>query len=270
MTISEEILMAFADGELDNAAHAEVEAAMRKDPDVAQRVERHRALRSRLQNAFAAELGEPVPPKLLSVVRDSSAARISNVVDLKEARAVGARAAHARAFSQREAVAKPLPRTSWRQLGSIAAGVLLGLGIGYGMWKQGAVPIVRGASGGLIATGQLDAALSGQLAAEQTGNSTVHIGVSYLSKSGDYCRSFALSGSTPAAAAATGVACRDHRQWHIQALAQTAPQSGGDYRTAGTAISSVVLTLIEDDIQGEPLDAAGESAARLRGWQSSK
>jgi hypothetical protein len=32
----------------------------------------------------------------------------------------------------------------------------------------------------------------------------------------------------------------------------------------------VVLTLIEDDIQGEPLDAAGESAARLRGWQSSK
>jgi anti-sigma factor RsiW len=267
MTISEEILMAFADGELDDAAHAEVEAAMRKDPDVAERVERHRALRSRLQTAFAAELDEPVPPRLLSAVRDSPALRVSNVVDLKEARAASARAAQGRASSPRDAAIKPLQRAAWRQVGSIAAGVLLGLAIGYGMWKQGAVPIVRGASGGLIADGQLAAALSGQLAAEQTGNASVHIGVSYLSKSGDYCRSFALAGATPAAAAATGVACRDHQHWQIQALAQAAPQTGGDYRTAGTAISSVVLTLIEDDIQGEPLDAAGESAARLRGWQ---
>jgi len=270
MTIPDETLMAFADGELDEAARTEVEAAMRIDPEVAQRVARHRAMRGRLQAAFADELAEPVPQRLLSVVRDSAAAKASNVIDLRDARAASARAASARAANRGESEQRLSRATSWRQLGSIAAGIVMGLGLGYGMWKQGSVPILRSASGALVANGALEAALSGQLAAEPPGNSSVHIGVSYLAKSGDYCRSFALAGATATAATATGVACRDHRQWKIQALAQTAPQSGGDYRTAGTALSPVVLTVIEDEIQGEPLDAAAESAARSRGWQSPK
>ncbi len=117
--------------------------------------------------------------------------------------------------------------------------------------------------------------MSRQLAADQAGQSAVHIGVSYLAKSGEYCRSFALVGATAAAASATaaattGIACMDRQQWRIEALTQAAPQTGNDYRTAATAMSPIVLTLIEDEIQGEPLDAAGESAARGRGWKSAK
>jgi len=273
MTISEETLMAFADGELDAAGRAAVEAAMREDPEVAKRVARHRALRNRLQVAFAEELAEPVPQRLLSAVRDSSAVKASNVVNLREARAASARAAKARVAGQRAGAQQTEDRTSWRQLGSIAAGVLLGLGIGYFSWRQGEAPIERGASGALVANGQLAAALSGQLAAEQAGGSAVHINVSYLAKSGEYCRSFTLARAGATSAATSGVACKDGQQWQIQALVQgtpvqAAPESGGDYRTAATAVPPVILKLIEGQIQGEPLDAAGESAVRRRGWQS--
>jgi hypothetical protein len=280
MTISEETLMAFADGELDAAGRAAVEAAMREDPEVAKQVARHRVLRSRLQVAFAEELADPVPQRLLSVVRDASAARASNVVDLHEARAASARAAQARAAGQSAGAERTQSRTSWRQLGSIAAGVLLGLGIGYVTWRQGGAPIERGASGALVANGQLAAALSGQLAAEQAGASAVHINVSYLANSGEYCRSFTLASGGAATAAASGVACKVRQQWQIQALVQgapvqaapmqAAPENGGNYRTAATDVSPVILKLIEGQIQGEPLDAAGESAARRRGWQSPK
>ncbi len=278
MTISEETLMAFADGELDDAARQAVEAAMREDAELQKRVARHRALRKRLQAAFADQLSEPVPPRLQSVVRAAAAAaaaadRTSNVVDLREARAAGARAAQARESSRPAGSLKAVPRASWLPLGSVAAGVLLGLGIGYGLWKQGGAAFERG-SGGLVANAQLAAALSSQLSTEQSAASAVHIGVSYVAMSGEYCRTFTLRDApaargVPAVGVLSGVACREREHWQIHALAQGAAQSGADYRTAASGVSPVILKLVEDEIRGEPLDAAGESNARGRGWAAS-
>src|SRR5580658_10813680 len=101
MTISEETLMAFADGELDDSARAAVELAMREDPELSKRVARHRALRERLRAGFAGELSEPVPERLIAVLRQNPVATASNVVDLKNARAAMARAAQARAAQAR-------------------------------------------------------------------------------------------------------------------------------------------------------------------------
>ena len=50
MTIPEETLMAYVDGELDEAGRGEVEAAMAADPEVARRVERHKALRKKISS----------------------------------------------------------------------------------------------------------------------------------------------------------------------------------------------------------------------------
>ena len=60
MTISEPMLMAYADGELSASDSAEVEAA---------RVDRYRAQRARLQAAFGPTLDEPVPARLLAAAR---------------------------------------------------------------------------------------------------------------------------------------------------------------------------------------------------------
>jgi anti-sigma factor RsiW len=68
MRFSDEMLMAYADGELDLVARAEIEAAMAVDPEIARSVERHRALRGRVQAAYQGVLDEPVPAQLANFV----------------------------------------------------------------------------------------------------------------------------------------------------------------------------------------------------------
>ncbi len=64
MNYSDEILMAYADGELGEPQRSEVEAAVRTDPALASIVEGHRALRRDVSAAFAGVLDEPVPARL--------------------------------------------------------------------------------------------------------------------------------------------------------------------------------------------------------------
>lgn len=265
MTISEETLMAFADGEADEATRAAVERAMREDPQISQRVERHRALRRRLQAGFAAELTEPVPERLLAMLRAPATAAGSNVVSLQDAQAARARAARSRTARPLGSGENARGSAFWRTAPSIAAGVLLGLGIGYGVWRQAGLPIGRGAAGALIANGVLDGALSNQLTGEPGSGNAVRIGLSYMAKSGEYCRSFTL-----AAAPASGIACRHAGQWQIQALTQDSGARSDAYRPAATALSPLILKMIEEQIRGEPLDATAESSARQHRWQSPK
>jgi len=252
MTISDETLMAYADGELDEAARAAVESAMREDPQIEARVAAHRTLRRKVQAAYSAELSEEVPERLLAAARGVESAR-SKVVNLQDARA---------AMQRSGSRARPL-RPQWRTAGTIAASLIAGVGLGFFIWGQTESPLMRSAGGALVARGQLAQALSNQLAAEQSRSSAVQIGVSFRAKSGDYCRTFALSGAVSPA----GLACRHGEEWQVQALTQE-PGTVGDsgYRTAGSAMSATILKSVEGQIAGEPLDQAGERSARQRSW----
>jgi hypothetical protein len=255
MTISDETLMAYADGELDAAARAAVESAMREDPQIEKRVAAHRALRQKVHAAYSAELSEGVPERLLAAARGVASTQGGKVVNLQDVRAAIARdSPHAR----RQA------RPQWRTVGTMAASVIAGVGLGFFMWGRTESPLTRGAGGALVARGPLVKALSNQLAAEQSPGSAVKIGLSFLAKSGDYCRTFALSG----AVSPSGLACRHDEEWQVQALSQ-APGAVEDsaYRTAGSGMSASILKAVEGQIAGEPLDQAGERAARQRGWK---
>ncbi len=253
MTISNETLMAYADGELDAAAREAVESAMREDPQIEKCLSQHRALRERVQAAYSAELSEGIPQRLLTAAKGVASPRESKVVNLQDARAAIGRTAP-----------RPL-RPQWRTAATIAASVIVGVGLGFFMWGRTESPLMRTADGALVARGQLARVLSYQLAAEQSPSSAVQIGLSFLAKSGEYCRTFALSG----AVSPSGLACRHGTEWQVQALTQ-APDTGGhsEYRTAGSAMSAIFLKSIEGLIAGEPLDQAGEKAARQRGWLS--
>jgi anti-sigma factor RsiW len=256
MTISDETLMAFADGELDAVARAAVESAMREDPQIEARVARHRALRQRVQAAYLAELSEDVPERLLIAAKGGARTQESRVVDLQDARAARERNA---------ARARPVQRR-WRTAGTIAASVVAGVGLGLFMWGRTELPLMQGTGGALVARGQLAKALSSQLAAEQSPGSAVRIGLTFVAKSGGYCRTFAMSG----AALPSGLACRHGEEWRIQALTQAADdrQPDSDYRTAGSATSAAIIKSVEEMIAGEPLDQAGEKAAREHGWRA--
>jgi hypothetical protein len=240
MSFSDEILMAYADGELEPALRAEVEQAMRADPALAANVERHRALRADVFAAFAGVLDEPVPGRLRPRAAPSNHVR----VDALEA-----------------ARARQLPaRWSWPQWGAMAASLVVGVLAGALGWQgtQSEAPFAR-AGGALVAQGALAQALSRQLASEQA-RGGVKLGVSFEAKDGSYCRSFTLG-------SAGGLACRSGDAWRIPVLAEGEATQGGAYRQAGSATPGAVLDAIDQRIAGSTLDAAGERAARGHGWQ---
>ncbi len=253
MTITEETLMAYVDGELDPAASQAVESAMREDPQIEERVARHQALRQRVRAAFSGELDEQVPERLLAAATGATRPQAANVVDLKDARATIARSL------------SPARRNSTRATVAIAASLVAGVGLGFLMWGRSVSPLALSPDGALVARGSLASALSEQLAAEQLRGSVVQIGISFLAKSGDYCRTFALS----SAVSPSGLACRHGREWQIQVLSQAAgadTAAAPEYRTAGSAIPTPILKSVEAEIVGEPLDQTGESEARRRDW----
>lgn len=83
--LSNEVLMAYVDGELDAAERARVEAELGRSPDLRARVETFWATREPLQSTFDHVLREPVPQHLVDLVRNlgrTGAESASNVVSL--------------------------------------------------------------------------------------------------------------------------------------------------------------------------------------------
>lgn len=253
MKISDEMLMAYADGELDLVARAEVEAAIAANPELARAVERHRALAGRVRDAYQGVLEEPVPPQL-STITDAPVA--APVVDLAAIRAERATANATVTVSRWQ-----LPQWS-----AMAAAMALGLFVGVFALRGPGEPWEETATG-LVARGVLDQALTTQLAGSvgtgepASAGSGVHINVSFRDHSGAYCRSFQLQHTAPLA----GLACREQDEWRLRVLAP-ATAGGGDLRTA-SALPIAVLQAMDSAIEGEPLDAAGEAAAREAGWR---
>ncbi len=243
MRFSDEMLMAYADGELDLVARAEIEAAMAQDPKIAETIERHRALAARVQAGFSGVLEEPVPERLASLVAGPGTAP---VVELASMRAV--RDARAMLGGLR------LP-----QWAALAATLAIGMFVGILLTRGPAAPYEETATG-LVARGELEAALTTQLASA-AGDTDVRIGISFRDREGDYCRTFQMHREAPLA----GLACRSEDDWKLQVLA-TAPAREGELRPAA-AMPMAVLHAIDAAIDGEPLDAAAESAARNAGWR---
>ena len=203
-----------------------------------------------MRGAFSAVLDEPVPDRLVAAARGQSLAPKGSVADLSLAREA--------ARQKNSAAAR-----RW-QPAAMAASLLLGLGLGFLAWHGSGGGLVQpGTGGGLIASAALAEALSTQLSDDRTANRVAVAGLSFRNKSGEYCRTFSLSGSD----ANSGLACREGSQWRIKVLAQArAAAKSGNFRTAAAEDSPAIRAAVESSIDGEPLDHAGEIAARQTGW----
>lgn len=231
MSISDEKLMAFADGELDSAERAEIEQALAGDETLRARLAKHQGLRSQLSAAFDGALGESVPERL-----QPAAAPRGEVVDLAARRSAK-------------------PRWSAREWGAMAASIAAGLFIGIGVMGADR-PLMVATEDGLAARGALARALDTQLAAEES--DAVRIGLSFRDENGEYCRTFDLPDND-----ITGLACRNDNGWAVQMA--TEHEVGGEVRMAGA--SDAVLAAVEARIDGDILDAAAEAEARDAGWR---
>jgi hypothetical protein len=237
VTITDEKLMACADGELDASAAAEVEAAMARDPSLARRVAQFQAQARQLRDAFDPVLAEPLPARLTAAV--------AGIVGIEARRRAARR------------------RWGVPEFGAMAASLLVGVLVSWvALRTVGSPPIVSSAAG-LVARGELARALSEDLASEASAG-PVRLGVSFRDRSGAYCRSFALDSDNRI----VGLACRPERTWQVLLAARDPGSSmATDYRQAASSAPPEVRRLIEERIDGEPLDAAGEKTARDRGWR---
>lgn len=232
-----EMLMAYADGELDPISAKRVERAIADDPLLADQVERHRQLRAMLEESFSPIAEAPLPEGLRSLVPSAP------VIDIAAARAARSR--------------PPLPRrwSAWGTGGAIAASLVLGLMIGQRI-DQGPVA-TRG--GALVASGGLARTLDTQLASAQSTDSELRMLVSFRDQSGSVCRSF--SGET-----ISGIACKDDRGWVLRETRGGMRASTTAFRQAGSTETSL-LADAQAMMAGDPLDAQAEAKAKANGWR---
>ncbi|HEX6860053.1 MAG TPA: hypothetical protein VF138_07640 [Caulobacteraceae bacterium] len=153
MTITDEMLMAYVDGELSETDRMKVDSAVAADPALFEKLEQHRRFRARMSGAFASVLAEPVPERLVE------AARPSNIISLADRR-------------------RGVP--TWA---AIAATLVLGVMAGLSVPRE--QPVI---GSDMTAHGDLATALDKQLASAQ-GDSAVRVGLTF--KTADtYCRTF--------------------------------------------------------------------------------
>lgn len=248
MKFSDETLMAYADGELDAATRAAIDEQMRHDPQLARQVARHQALRAQLCDAFGSVLAENVPQRLVATAQTAPAGD-HKVIDLAAVR------------DARMGVTRRWSASHWT---AVAASLVIGI-VGTLMALQREADPIVADNGRMVASGVLAMALDNQPGGVP-GSGPAQVGISFVAKGGTYCRTFNVRGADETGWLA-GMACHEANGWRVKALAEGHEAAGGDYRMAASSLPPSVLRAVEDSMAGEALDAAGEAAARQRGWK---
>jgi anti-sigma-K factor RskA len=240
MTISDELVQAYVDGELAPDDAARVRAAIAADVLVAARVERARALKATLRDAFDPVLDEPVPPRLSALLARPGEDDTRPGVAPRSMRAGERTARWRRPLVALAATVAALAIASWLRMPSADMAV---------------------SDGALLARGDLARRLDRGLASAPDAASDVSIGLTFRAVDGRICRSFVA-----ASARLAGVACRERSGWALSVVSRIDPEAPGDLRQASSAVPAEVQAAIDARMQGDAFDAAQERRARDAGW----
>jgi hypothetical protein len=251
MNVTDEMLMAYADGELDDDSSAAVAREIESNAELSAKLAKHRALRMRLGAAFDPVLKEDIPASLTAAI-NTPATTVADLVRPRSAK---------NAVRERQRFFPPwLPIAA-----SITFGVLVGY-LAFNITGEGRRSTQVVDADGRVVHEPLARALADG-SAGVSNESTLQIGISYLAKSGEYCRSFSMANTRHFA----GIAChekgRQAEEWRVHMLLSIDAGSAAVYRQAGSALPSAVLSVVEQNIDGEPLDAEQEAKAIADGWK---
>lgn len=235
---------AWLDGELNEAAAAAMAVKVADDPELAALAEQHRALGDTLRGAFDPIAAAPVPADLAAATAVAAAAGAkAEVIDFAAAR------------DKRRARFGG----GWgRQAAAMAASLVVGLLAGRMLVIEHAAVPVELIGGQLVAASALKESLSLGLASVPAASGP-RVVLTFRDHGGAICRSF-IDG------AASGLACREGEQWRLRGLFQAPEGQQGAYRMAAGP-DPALAALIDAQMVGEPLDAAGEAAAKAKGWR---
>lgn len=229
--ITEEKLMAYADGELSREERTLIESALENE-QLQRRLTEEWRLRRTLLALYDPALDEPVPERLTRFLEASASPAPPRTKD-----------------------ASPGRHTWWGQVTAIAATLAFGIFVGHGLAVN---PPLTGSGTARLADRELAQALNVQLASTQSRDAPVQVGISFTDEEGSPCRSFR-------SAEVVGLACRDAGQWALKLMAPIERSSSFEYQQAGSA-TALVMKSAQEMMFGEPMDATEERRARDSGW----
>jgi hypothetical protein len=246
---SDEELIAFLNGELDEARAERLVLDLENDAGLVDRLERLDPLSAEIKAAYDDVLAMPVPDRLRGAVLGlQEEMRTDNVVSFAAAKAE-----------------KERRRFRWPEFAAMAASLAVGLVIGGQSSILG--PSGKGADAIIIASGdgptvapavaQFLAAKAGGETQQIAGLGLARASISFRDGEDRLCRQFSIDAK---ATATDGVACLADGQWAVAAIG-TRSIEGGDIRTASGDASPAVLAAVDAMIVGDPLDAGAEKAA---------
>ncbi len=250
----DDLLAGYLDNALDDGQRSALEMRLQVEPALAARLAAFTRNDAELRAAFDAPLVEPVPARFLTLI--PAPAPAETVIP----------------FAPRQAdirvadipVAANDNRRHWRWIGgALAAGLALAVVVGTQMTGPQHDPRLGDA---LAFNTALETTPSAQARPLSNGKALTPQ-MSFASRDGNFCRQFAVVGSTETLA---GVACRRSGTWSVKALvpgtAAAMPPEG--FETAGGAINPALDRAIAALRAGDPLNPAAERDAIKNGWRA--
>lgn len=233
MSVTDEQIAAYSDGELAGDELARVESAVAADPELARKVEAHRALKAKLGAHFAPILNQPVPDRLAAMLQPEP--QTAEVVSFGQERAKRGLAPMVRRWAP---IAGP----------ALAASLVLAF---FQPWNSTDLPTG-------YANDRLAGVLDTQLAAAQAAGADTRILVSFQNDAGEYCRAYRMSD-------VGGIACRDSTGWEINREYTLDGAQTTEYRQAGS--EAELLAAVQDMAPDGALTAEEEAEAKSNGWR---
>lgn len=219
--VSDDMLMAYADGELDATTAADIRRAIAADPALGRRAAAFTNTRLVVRDAFGDVLHEPVPETLVATVLRGETRE--NVI----------------AFPPRGGV-----------LTRLALAASLALAAGLGGYALHPLLAPEAVSPEIVALRHLATAPSGE---PRLDGGTVFTALSTVRIDGGYCRIFDLRNTN---ASWRGVGCSQSGTWRVDLLAATAPET--DFSAASDSAIASIDSYLDALGASPPLDAGEE------------
>ncbi|MGW9330019.1 hypothetical protein [Bosea sp. NPDC055594] len=246
--VSDEMLIALADGELAAGEADRLYALVTADPELAERFAVLAETRFLLEAEGEAKQ-EPVPERLLAAIAaaDARPAPVQPQLTMIAGGAADKLAAVPRASVRRAGWRLPLAASFLLVAGGVA-GYLAGRG---GPGAEPGIAVAGLARAGLSAA--LDTVASGGTVALPAGK--LRIIASHKLADGRLCREYTVSGAGEGAPGWNGIDCRDGQGWRTEFIAATPPEMAGYKPASGGALAEAFL--LDRGAEG-PLDPAAE------------
>jgi hypothetical protein len=261
--VTDEMLMAYADGELDPSTRAQVEIALNQDRRARERVKIFLATGTRLSHLFDLAMRQPVPARILACVPASTTSRSAPAAR---------RPALLRLLEETKSIIVG-PRWAAALALSVAA-LLIGGGL-YGIaHRPGDEPhqFVTIGQDRIFARGPLERALEATPSGSKVvlnsapSDATLMAVLTFRNLRQEYCRQYEIT--TPDSGRA-GLACRDtDGRWRLEIDVPVAElPAPSDRIVPAGKFNSAVEAAISKAMQGDALGPADEEAVIRNHWR---